>query len=131
MLSPVPGLTHLKVLTPVPLLSDATPPPPPPRRAGVSGASGAQRRAQALVRIALESAFGMRPLPHLRSTEFDGPVRLHVAARQRQGVRGSVRVDTFHLRADGEVFGTAVSGGRAHAFTGRVAKQRLVSFRVL
>lgn len=125
MLSPVPGLTHLKVLTPVPRRADATPPPPPPRGAGV------QRRAEALVRIALESAFGMRPLPQLRSTQFDGPVRLHVAARQRQGVRGPVRIDTFHLRADGEVFGTAVSDGRAHAFTGRVAQRRLVSFRVL
>lgn len=83
------------------------------------------------MRIALESAFGMRPLPHLRTTQFDTPVRLHVAARQRQGVRGAVRVHTFHLRTDGELFGTAVSGGRAHAFTGRVAERRLVSFRVL
>ncbi|WP_040085089.1 hypothetical protein [Corynebacterium humireducens] len=125
MLSPVPGLTHLKVLTPAPPPADATPPPPPPRGTGV------QRRAEALVRIALETAFGMRPLPHLRPTEFDGPVRVHVAARQRQGMRGQVRLDTLHLRADGEVFGTAVSGGRAHAFTGRVAERRLVSFRVL
>lgn len=125
MLSPVPGLTHLKVLTPRPPLIDVAPPPPPPRGPGV------ERRAEALVRIALESAFGMRPLPQLRPAQFDGPVRLHIAARQRQGVRGPVRVDTFHLRADGEVFGTAVSGGRAHAFTGRVDGGRLLSFRVL
>lgn len=128
MLSPVPGLTHLKVLSPTPPLIDATPPPP----AADTGDGGVeQRRAEALVRIALESAFGMRPLPQLRTAQFEQPVRLHIAARQRQGVRSAVRIDTFHLRTDGEVFGTAVSGGRAHAFTGRVDKRRLVSFRVL
>ncbi|WP_156227054.1 hypothetical protein [Corynebacterium comes] len=83
------------------------------------------------MRIALETAFGMRPVPQLKPAQFATPVRLHVAARQRQGVRGPVRVDTLHLRADGEIFGTAVSGGRAHAFTARVAERRLVSFRVL
>lgn len=125
MLSPVPGLTHLKVLTPATPLIAVPAPPPPPRE------SGTQRRAEALVRIALESAFGMRPPRHLTPARFDRPVRLHIAARQRQGTRGPVRVDTFHLRSDGEIFGTAVSAGRAYAFTGRVAERRLASFRVL
>jgi hypothetical protein len=124
MLSPVPGLTHLKVLIPRPPLVDVAPPPPPP-------ADGQQRRAESLVRIALETAFGMRPVPQLKAAQFATPVRLHVAARQRQGIRGPVRVDTLHLRADGEIFGTAVSAGRAHAFTARVAGRQLLSFRVL
>ncbi|MDO5511666.1 hypothetical protein [Corynebacterium sp.] len=124
MLSPVPGLTHLKVLTPRPLLIDATPPPPPPE-------TGSQRRVEALTRIALEACFGIRPVLHLAPDRFAGPVRLHVAARQRQGLRGTVRIDTLHLRSGGEVFGTAVSGGRAYAFTGRAQEGRLLSFRVL
>lgn len=127
MLSPVPGLTHLKVLTPAPSITDAAPPP----SRSTPDAPGVRRRAEALVRIALETAFGMRPLPQLKPAQFAPPVRLHVSARQRQGIRGPVRVDTFHLRADGEVFGTAVSAGRAHAFTARVAGRKLVSFRVL
>ena len=127
MLSPVPGLTHLKVLTPAPPLIDATPPPPHPQTPD----SGAQRRAEALARIALEASFGMRPVGHLPPERFAGPVRLHVAARQRRGVRGAVRVDTLHLRPGGEFFGTAVSGGRAYAFTGRVEGTRLAIFRVL
>lgn len=126
MLTPVPGLTHLKVLTPPPPV-DATTPPPPSSPDG----SGAQRHAEVLVRIALETAFGMRPVPQLKPAQFAPPVRLHVTARQRQGIRGPVRVDTFHLRADGEIFGTVVSAGRAHAFTARVSERRLVSFRVL
>ncbi|MFC6147575.1 hypothetical protein [Corynebacterium nasicanis] len=124
MLSPVPGFTHLKVLTPAPPLIDA-PPPPAPRE------TGAQRRAEALVRIALEAAFGLRSLHQLRPAQFSGPVRLHVAARQRITARAPVRVDTLHLRADGEIFGTAVSAGQAYAFTGRVEDIRLLSFRVL
>lgn len=43
MLSPVPGLTHLKVLTPGPPRAGATPPSPPPPT------DGSQRRAEALV----------------------------------------------------------------------------------
>ena len=125
MLSPVPGLTHLKVLTPGSPRADATPPSPPPPP------DGSRRRAEALVRIALEAAFGMRPLPQLKPAQFAAPVRLHASARQRQGIRGPVRVDTLHLRPGGEMFGTAVSAGRAHAFTARMAGRRLVSFRVL
>lgn len=125
MLTPVPGLTHLKVLTPSPSPVDAAPPPPPPPP------DGSQRRAEVLVRLALETAFGIRPVPQLKSTQFAPQVRLHAAARQRQGIRGPVRVDTLHLRADGEIFGTAVSAGRAHAFAARMAQRRLVSFRVL
>lgn len=124
MLSPIPGLTHLKVLVPRPPLIDAAPPQSPP-------ADGSRRRAEMLVRLALETAFGMRPVPQLKANQFATPVRLHVAARQRQGIRGPVRVDTLHLRDDGELFGTAVSAGRAHAFTARVSGRQLVSFRVL
>ncbi|RNE48746.1 hypothetical protein [Corynebacterium alimapuense] len=63
-------------------------------------------------------------------------MRLHLSARLRAArgqstASGPVRMDTLHLRADGEVFGTAVSGGRAHAFTARVADNRMTSFRVL
>lgn len=125
MLSPVPGLTHLKVLTPAAPPAEPSPTPPPP------SSDDRRRQAAALVRIALEAAFGMRPATRLKPAQFATPVRVHAAARQRQGVRGPVRVDTLHLRADGEVFGTAVSAGRAHAFTARVAERRLVSFRVL
>lgn len=131
MLIPVPGLTHLKVLAPTPPFIDdtvATPPPASPARQG----SG---NALPLVRVALEVAFGMRPLQQLTKQRFDAGVRVHIAARRRAtrspASRGAVRVDTLHLREDGEIFGTAVAGGQAHAFTARVADNRLTSFRVL
>lgn len=124
MLSPVPGLTHLKVLVPQPPLNAVAPPPP-------ASTDGSRHHAETLVRIALETAFGMRPVPQLKAPQFATPVRLHAAARQRQGIRGPVRVDTLHLRSGGELFGTAVSGGRAHAFTARMSGRQLVSFRVL
>jgi len=124
MLSPVPGLTHLKVLTPPPPLIDAPSTPP-------SQPSPAHRRAEALTQIALEACFGVRPVHHLRPDYFAPPVRVHAAARQKVGIRRPVRQDSFHLRDDGEIYGTAASTGRAYAFTGRVAGEKLLSFRVL
>lgn len=131
MLIPVPGLTHLKVLVPTPPLINVplgAPPPLPPVRQETG-------RATPLVRVALEVAFGMRPLQQLTKRRFDPGVRVHITARRRASKSptsgGAVRVDTLHLREDGEIFGTAVAGGQAHAFTARVADNRLTSFRVL
>lgn len=128
MLTPVPGLTHLKVLVPPTPLIDVTPPPPRHNTPAV------QHRASGLVRIALEVTFGMRPPTQLTRRSFADPVRKHISARLRSGVgagRGPVRIDTLHLREDGEIFGTAVAAGHAHAFAARLDGQQLASFRVL
>lgn len=128
MLTPVPGLTHLKVLIPPTPLIDVAPPPPRHHTSPV------QHRATGLVRIALEVTFGMRPATQLTRRSFADPVRKHIGARLRSGRaagRGPVRIDTLHLREDGEIFGTAVAAGHAHAFAARVDGQQLASFRVL
>ncbi|AGF71761.1 Rv3235 family protein [Corynebacterium halotolerans] len=127
MLTPVPGCTHLKVLVPDP--SPASTPSPQPTR-------DTRRTAAHLVLIALEVTFGLRPAHQLTPRRFDAAVRIHVTARLRatrgaQEIRGPVRLDSLHTRPDGEVFGTAVTGTRTHAFTARIDDTRMRSFRVL
>lgn len=125
MLTPVPGYTHLKVLIPDPGPPPPTPPPPEP---------GERHTAARLIQVALETAFGMRPLHQLTRRLFDAPVRVHVTARRRERAGrppAPVRLVSLHTRADGEAFGTAVAAGHTHAFVARISEGRLGSFRVM
>ncbi|GAB2500106.1 hypothetical protein CATRI_03010 [Corynebacterium atrinae] len=127
MLTPIPGLTHLKVLVPSAPLIDV--PPTAPRTTPITDST---QLSTSLVVVALEAAFGMRRANQLNANRFGMAVRTHIAARQRSGQRPEpVRMGALHLQEDGELFGTAHAGGRAYAFTGCVDKQRLLSFRVL
>lgn len=131
MLTPIPGMVHLKVIVPVSPQdpefspSDGSPPPElPPRRSTA-----------ALIQLALEVACGMRPAESVDRKRFGPPARVHLAARARAGdLKGPVRVASLHLRNDGEVHGTAACADRWLAYTARVettAPGRLLTFRVL
>lgn len=128
MLSPVPGLSYLKVLTPsgreVPR-PHATPAPdssaaPDPDPAAVAP----------LITVALQAAFGMRPVQRLPRRTFSDTVRARLQARLRSSpVRGPVALRSLRV-AGTEVFGTCAAQDRIFAFTAVVAEGRLESFRV-
>lgn len=120
MLSPVPGLTYLKILTPAS--------PPPPRRKILS--DDARAEAAPLITVALQAAFGMRPVERLPRRTFSDAVRARIKARLRSSpARGPVALRS--LRAvGGEVFGTCEAQGRVFGFTAVVAGGRVESFRV-
>lgn len=123
MLSPVPGLTFLKVLVP-----DT----PAERDLGERLDMSAHRAAAQLVLVALEAAFRMRPLEKLSANRFSPAVRNHISARLRTTTdTGAVRLDALHVRPSGEAFGSATVAGSTHAFTARVSAGRLEFFRVL
>lgn len=132
MLTPIPGMTHLKVVTPSPAR-------PEPRALAASAEAGpelaARRHAFALVRVALEAVCGVRPLERLDHRRYAPPARRHIAAGLRAGtLRGPVRVCSFHTKDDGELHGLAVCAGRWFAYTARMSTkkpERLLTFRVL
>lgn len=124
MLTPVPGLAHVKVWS-----------PPTPRFRAPAPLPGSRQEAAALgpvVLLALQAAFGIRQLQSLPSEKFSATVRAQISARLRSSpVRGPVRLLRLHVRERGEVFGTAVCAQRLVAFTAVTDGERLTSFRVL
>ncbi|MGP6175183.1 Rv3235 family protein [Corynebacterium sp. A21] len=133
MLVPLPGLSHLKVLhlSPVPA-QEITPKITP---------QTLQTTATQLTVIALETAFGIRPIQHLSRKRYAFGVRAHVTARQhRGGLRGPVRLDSLHLRSPDpetvEVFGSATVAAHPHGFTASLEKTgrqqwRMRTFRII
>lgn len=132
MLIPLPGLSHLKVLSPVD--------PQPVSPATESLHRDTRQSATVLITVALETAFGIRPVHQLSKKRFSIGVRAHVTARLRQGsIRGPVRVDSLHLRPDAaglELFGSCTVAGTAQGFTARLEQPdghqwRMHSLRVI
>lgn len=120
MLSPVPGLTYLKILTPTS--------PPPPRRQELP--DDARAEVAPLVTVALQAAFGMRPVERLPRRTFSDAVRSRINARLRSSpARGPVALRSLRT-VDGEVFGTCEAQGRIFGFTAVVEGGRVESFRV-
>ncbi|WP_080796191.1 Rv3235 family protein [Corynebacterium pacaense] len=130
MLSPIPGLSHLLYLTP-----EVTEPPAPAPPQTVPKEIGA------LIQIALDSAFGLRPLTQLHPRRFDTSARAHVAARRKGAGRvtvGVVKVVSMHIRladAAAEVFGSVRCRDRTTAYAAGLVQTdgmwRMSSFRVL
>ncbi len=126
MLHPIPGLSHLKYLVPDPI------PTPQPHREPIP------REVAALVRVALDSMFGLRPITQLHPKRFDANVRTHIAARQKVGHAGVAKLLSCHVQVHGagaEAFGSIRFGKRATAYAARLAESdgmwRMLSFRVL
>lgn len=132
MLIPLPGLSHLKVLSPVD--------PQPVSPATQSLPRDTRQSATVLITVALETAFGIRPVHQLSKKRFSLGVRTHVTARlRRRSLRGPVRVDSLHLRPDAtglELFGSCTVAGTAQGFTARMEQPdgrrwRMHGFRVI
>lgn len=126
MLYPIPGLTHLKYLVPEPLPVPGTPKAPIPREVS------------ALIRVALDSVFGLRPVSQLHPKRFDASVRTHVVARQKAGPVGVVKLLSCHVQMGegaAEAFGSVVLGVRTTAYAAQLRESdgiwRMRSFRVL
>lgn len=126
MLYPIPGLTHLKYLVPTVV------PMPEPVREPVP------REVSALVRVVLDSLFGLRPVSQLHPKRFDIAVRTHVAARQKAGPVGVAKLLSCHVQMRGdlaEVFGSIRFGGRATAYAAQLGESdgiwKMLSFRML
>lgn len=86
MLVPIPGFAHLFYLVPDPF----------PQRVQVRTA--VPREISMLVRVALDSAFGLRPITHLTPKLFDAPVRAHVSARRRLGFTETADLLSCHIQ---------------------------------
>lgn len=137
MLTPIPGMVHLKVIAPSP--TPAALPAPPTQQAQPATDPDAQRRIHALVLVALEIICGMRPEERLDKRRYAPPARRHISERFRQGdLRGPVQIASLHRKDDGEVHGLAVCAGRQFAYTARLTTrpgtrepERLLTFRVL
>lgn len=129
MLVPLPGLSHLKILSSPPQPGRSLPAPESP-------AAELRGTARQLTVIALETTFGIRPPQHLSRKRFDVGVRAHVTARRaRPGPRGPVRLDSLHLRGS-EIFGSATVAGQPHGFTATLTRSgrgpwRMRTFRVI
>ena len=95
------------------------------------------REVSALVRVALDSVFGLRPVSHLHPRRFEVPVRAHIAARRRQGPPGVAKLRSCHVQIRGgtaEVWGSISVDERAAAYAARLVEDggwRMLSFRVL
>ncbi|ALC05220.1 hypothetical protein CDES_03840 [Corynebacterium deserti GIMN1.010] len=125
MLVPIPGFTHLLYLVPDPLTQAIAAQPEVPREVS------------ALVRVALDSAFGLRPVAHLTPKLFDAAVRAHISSRLKRGVEAAELL-TFHIQLrDGyaEVCGSLAVGSKRTAYAARLAISggvwRMLNFRVL
>lgn len=126
MLVPIPGLIHLKYLVPDdPVL---------PRR----HREPVPREISALVRVALDSVFGIRPVTHLHPRRFGAPVRAHITARRKQGLPGVAKLISCHVQVragTAEVYGSVAVDGRSTAYAARLDESdgmwRMLSFRVL
>ena len=126
MLQPIPGLTHLMYLVPEPV------PSPPPRRTPVP------REVSGLIRVALDSLFGLRPVTQLHHRRFDASVRAHITARQRAGDAGVVKLISCHVQMHeqvAEAFGSVRYAGAITAYAARLGESdgtwRMLSFRML
>lgn len=133
MLSPIPGLSHLLYLAPDDTMSPSAAAP-----------HSIPKEISALVHIALDSAFGLRPLTQLHPKRFGASTRAHVAAR-RKGAKGDagaaadvVKIISMHVHLDeprAEVFGSIRSRQRATAYAAGLVRTdgiwRMSSFRVL
>ncbi|GAB3592941.1 hypothetical protein CFAEC_03285 [Corynebacterium faecale] len=126
MLQPIPGLSHLKYLVP-----ELIPAPHPQKEPVPKEVSG-------LVRVALDSAFGLRPLTQLHPRRFDTPVRAHIIARQKAGHVGVAKLISCHIQMNGavaEAFGSVRFGESTTAYAARLSESdgiwRMLNFRVL
>lgn len=126
MLHPIPGLTHLMYLVPEPV------PAPPPRKIPVP------KEVSGLIRVALDSLFGLRPVTQLHHRRFDPSVRSHITARLRAGDAGVVKLISCHVQMQdqaAEAFGSVRYAGAITAYAARLGESggtwRMVSFRML
>ena len=125
MLIPIPGFTHLKYLVSDPVLTrsrDHTPVP---------------REVSALVRVALDSAYGLRPVTHLHPKRFDAPVRAHISARRKQGGAEVAKLMSCHIQVtenSAEVCGSISLQSRTTAYAARLVQAdgiwKMLNFRV-
>ncbi|SER59680.1 hypothetical protein [Corynebacterium cystitidis] len=133
MLYPVPGHTFLHVLVPErPSTNTHSARNDAATTASVAPPAIPRGSAAPLVKVALDATFGIRQIQALQRTRFSRTVLNHVD-RQRRTInrRGPVNLESCHVRADGEIFGTAVSAGRRYGYAARIERGRLTSFRVL
>ncbi|QYR18237.1 hypothetical protein JJQ73_04000 [Corynebacterium glutamicum] len=126
MLVPIPGFAHLLYLVPDPLPQ------------AIHARTEVPREVSVLVRVALDSAFGLRPIAHLTPKLFDAPVRAHVSARRRLGFTESANLLSCHVQLgekSAEVCGSISMGVRRTAYAARLAEsggmRRMLNFRVL
>ncbi|ANE03411.1 Rv3235 family protein [Corynebacterium crudilactis] len=126
MLVPIPGFAHLLYLVPDPL----------PR--AIQARTEVPREVSVLIRVALDSAFGLRPITHLNPKLFDAAVRAHVSARRKQGFTQTADLLSCHVQLGeqtAEVCGSISVGLRRTAYAARLVESggiwRMLNFRVL
>ncbi|MFP7366361.1 Rv3235 family protein [Corynebacterium callunae] len=125
MLIPIPGFTHLKYLIADPIIPRSRDRSPVPREVS------------ALVRVALDSAYGLRPVTTLHPKRFDAPVRAHIAARRKLGGLEVAKLMSCHIQISensAEVCGSIALQERRTAYAARLVEAdgiwKMLNFRV-
>lgn len=126
MYSAIPGFAHLKLFVPQDRVIYSRP----------AHATDIHTRklTNRLVCLAVEVAAGKRSILHLSHKHFHPTIKLHLGTWMRtNGVNSAndAKVQSLHIRPNGEYFGTALIGDKQHAFTGAIDEDKLESFRLL